>query len=37
MLKKMQTSNYAPNILNREFESHGLRYVLLTDITYLFF
>ena len=37
MLKSMQTSNYAPNILNREFEAHGPRYVLLTDITYLFF
>lgn len=27
----------APNILNREFEQHGPRSVLLTDITYLFY
>ena len=37
LAKSMQTSNYAPNLLNREFETHGPRYVLLTDITYLFF
>ena len=27
----------APNILNREFEEHGPRTILLTDITYLFY
>jgi transposase InsO family protein len=26
---------YAKNILNREFKDHGIRSVLLTDITYL--
>ena len=37
MLKTIGTSNYAENILNREFTSHGPRYVLLTDITYFFY
>ena len=35
MMKALKTSNIAPNILNREFKEHGLRAVLLTDITYL--
>lgn len=33
--KAMQTSRVAPNILNREFRTHGARTVLLTDITYI--
>ena len=37
MLKNLATSNYANNILNREFTLHGPRYVLLTDITYFFY
>ena len=35
MAKALKTSNYAPNLLNREFEKHGPRAVLLTDITYI--
>jgi len=35
MMKALKTSNIAPNLLNREFKEHGLRTVLLTDITYL--
>lgn len=35
MAKALKTSNVAPNILNREFEAHGARSVLLTDITYI--
>lgn len=35
MAKAMKTSYVAPNLLNREFESHGPRKVLLTDITYI--
>jgi len=35
MLKAMKTNDTAPNILNREFKAHGVRAVLLTDITYL--
>ena len=37
MAKALRTSNVAPNLLNREFESHGARAVLLTDITYIHF
>lgn len=37
MLKNIGSNNYAPHILNREFTLHGPRYVLLTDITYLFY
>jgi len=33
--KALRTDNVAPNLLNREFESHGPRAVLLTDITYI--
>ena len=33
--KALKTNNVAPNILNREFEAHGPRTVLLTDITYI--
>jgi putative transposase len=25
----------APNLVNREFEEHGVRKILLTDITYI--
>jgi len=35
MMKAMQTANVAPNIVNREFEEHGPRMILLTDITYI--
>jgi len=35
MAKAIRTSYVAPNLLSREFESHGPRTVLLTDITYL--
>ena len=33
--KTIKTASAAPNLLNREFEMHGPRKVLLTDITYL--
>ena len=33
--KALKTSNVAPDLLNREFEEHGPRAVLLTDITYI--
>lgn len=35
MAKALKTSHVAPNLLNREFETHGPRAVLLTDITYI--
>ncbi len=35
MMKAMRTSNVADNLLQREFEDHGPRKVLLTDITYI--
>ena len=35
MKNAMKTNNYAPNLLDREFESYGPRLVLLTDITYI--
>jgi len=35
MAKALRTSNIADNLLNREFEEHGVRAVLLTDITYV--
>jgi len=35
MAKALRTSNVAPNLLSREFEKHGPRAVLLTDITYI--
>lgn len=35
MAKALRSSNVAPNLLNREFETHGPRAVLLTDITYI--
>ena len=35
MAKAMATSYIAPNLLNREFEEHGPRKVLLTDVTYI--
>lgn len=35
MAKAMKTNHVAPNLLNREFETHGPRAVLLTDITYI--
>lgn len=35
MAKEMQSNRIAPNLLNREFKTHGARTVLLTDITYI--
>lgn len=35
MQKALKTSNYAENLLQREFECYGPRIVLLTDITYI--
>ena len=35
MAKALKTDAVADNLLNREFESHGARTVLLTDITYI--
>ena len=35
--KALRTSNVAAILLNREFEAHGARAVLLTDITYMRF
>lgn len=35
MAREMRTNSISPNVLNREFLSHGSRKVLLTDITYL--
>lgn len=37
MAQALKTSNYAPNMVNRDFRSRGPRRVLLTDITYLFY
>lgn len=37
MAKAIKTSNYADNILERQFEAFGPGYVLLTDITYFFY
>ena len=37
MAKALKTSNVAPNIVARDFVSRGIRKVLLTDITYLFY
>jgi transposase InsO family protein len=35
MQKALKTSNYADNLLQREFECYGPRMILLTDITYI--
>lgn len=35
MAKALRTNSVADNLLNREFEDHGPRSVLLTDITYI--
>ena len=37
MAAALRTNNGADNLLNREFEAHGVRAVLLTDITYIGF
>lgn len=37
MAAALRTNNVADNLLNREFEAHGVRAVLLTDITYIGF
>ena len=37
LAKALKTSNVAPNIVKRDFFSHGARKVLLTDIPYLFY
>ena len=36
LARALQTSTVAPNVVNRDFTSRGVRKVLLTDITYLF-
>ena len=35
MAASFKTSNYAEDLVKREFEEHGARKILLTDITYL--
>lgn len=35
MQKAIRSNNTADNLVNREFESHGPRSILLTDITYI--
>ena len=35
MQKAIRTNNTAENLVNREFEEHGPRSILLTDITYI--
>lgn len=35
MQKAIKTSNYADNLVQREFECYGPRMILLTDITYI--
>lgn len=35
MARELQSNNYAENLVSREFEEHGPRTILLTDITYL--
>lgn len=37
MLKESEVSEVAENLLERKFREYGPRYVLLTDITYLFY
>jgi transposase InsO family protein len=37
MAKALKTSNVAPNLVERQFEAHGPRMVLLTDITYILY
>lgn len=37
MARAINTNNVAPNLLKREFREHGVRHVLLTDITYLMY
>jgi len=37
MAKALKTSNVAPNLVERQFEAHGPRKVLLTDITYILY
>lgn len=35
MARALKTSNVAENLVNREFEAHGPRMILLTDISYI--
>ena len=35
MAQALRTNHVADNLINREFEDHGPRQVLLTDITYI--
>ena len=37
MIKALEESSVAPNLLERKFREYGPRVVLLTDITYLFY
>ena len=36
-MREAQAGITAPNLVNREFNKHGVRSILLTDITYLFY
>ena len=35
MAKAIKTNNVADNLVRREFEKHGPRKILLTDVTYI--
>lgn len=37
MAKALEESSVAPNLLKRDFKGKGPRYVILTDITYIFY
>ena len=37
LARALKTNSVAPNVVNRDFTSRGVRKVLLTDITYLFY
>jgi len=37
MAKSLKTDSVSPNLVNREFSSHGAGKIVLTDITYLFY
>ena len=37
VVRDIRTNQIAPNVVNREFQLHGARKILLTDITYLFY
>ena len=37
MAKALKTSHVSPNLVARQFEAHGPRKILLTDITYILY